>query len=136
MEELKKNQIYTVAIDGYSSEAYGVCRIDGRAVFVPRALEGEKWRVRIVKVSASAVYARGEELLEPSPARIEPDCPFFGKCGGCDCRHMSYEEELRFKLDRVNAALERIGRQTVKAKEIVGSDVIERYRNKGIFVVS
>ena len=136
MEELKKNQIYTVAIDGYSSEAYGVCRIGGRAAFVPRALEGEKWRVRIVKVSASAVYARGEELLEPSPARIEPDCPFFGKCGGCDCRHMSYEEELRFKLDRVNAALERIGRQTVKAKEIVGSDVIERYRNKGIFAVA
>ena len=136
MEELKKNQIYTVAIDGYSSEAYGVCRIGGRAVFVPRALEGEKWRVRIVKVGASAVYTRGEELLEPSPARIEPDCPFFGKCGGCDCRHMSYEEELRFKLDRVNAALERIGRQTVKAKEIVGSDVIERYRNKGIFAVA
>ena len=136
MEELKKNQIYTVAIDGYSSEAYGVCRIDGRAVFVPRALEGEKWRVRIVKVSASAVYARGEGLLEPSPARIVPDCPFFGKCGGCDCRHMSYEEEVRFKLDRVNAALERIGRQTVKAKEIVGSDVIERYRNKGIFAVA
>ena len=72
MEELKKNQIYTVAIDGYSSEAYGVCRIDGRAVFVPRALEGETWRVRIVKAGASAVYARGEELLEPSPARIEP----------------------------------------------------------------
>ena len=136
MEELKKNQIYTVAIDGYSSEAYGVCRIGGRAAFVPRALEGEKWRVRIVKVGASAVYARGEELLEPSLARIEPDCPFFGKCGGCDCRHMSYEEELRFKLDRVNAALERIGRQTVKAKEIVGSDVIERYRNKGIFAVA
>ena len=76
MEELKKNQIYTVAIDGYSSEAYGVCRIGGRAVFVPRALEGETWRVRIVKAGASAVYARGEELLEPSPARIEPDCPF------------------------------------------------------------
>ena len=136
MEEMKKNQIYTVAIDGYSSEAYGVCRIDGRAVFVPRALEGETWRVRIVKVGASAVYARGEELLEPSPARIEPDCPFFGKCGGCDCRHMSYDEELRFKLERVNAALERIGRQTVKAKEIVGSKEIERYRNKGIFAVA
>ena len=49
---------------------------------------------------------------------------------------MSYEEELRFKLERVNAALERIGRQTVRAKEIVGSDEIERYRNKGIFAVA
>ena len=41
MEDLLKNQIYTVKIDGYSSEAYGVCRIGGRVVFVPRALAGE-----------------------------------------------------------------------------------------------
>ena len=67
MEELMKNQIYTVRIEGYTSEADGVCRIGGRAVFVPRALAGELWRIRIVKVSAAAVYARGEELLEPSP---------------------------------------------------------------------
>ena len=136
MDDLKKNEIYTVRIDGYSSEAYGVCRIGGRAVFVPRALLGETWRVRIVKVSASAVYARGEELLESSPERMEPDCPYFGKCGGCDCRHMSYEEELRFKLDRVNSALKRIGKQTVEAQEIIGSEKTDRYRNKGIFAVS
>ena len=136
MEELMKNQIYTVSIDAYSSEAYGVCRIEGRAAFVPRALLGEIWRVRIIKVSSSAVYARGEELLKPSPERLVPDCPWFGKCGGCDCRHMSYREELRFKLDRVNAALERIGKQTITAKEILGSEVIERYRNKGIFAVA
>lgn len=136
MDELKKNQIYTVQIEGYSSEAYGVCRIGGRAVFVPRALVGETWRVRIVKLSASAVYARGEELLVPSPERRESDCPYFGKCGGCDCRHMSYNEELRFKLDRVNAALRRIGKQTVMATEILGSETLTRYRNKGIFAVA
>ncbi len=135
MEELKKNQIFNVHIEGYSSEAFGVCRIGGRAVFVPRALAGEDWRVRIVKAGASAVYARGENLLAPSPERIDPDCPYFGKCGGCDCRHMSYAEELRFKLERVNAALRRIGKQTVEAKEILGSEMLERYRNKGIFAV-
>ena len=136
MEELMKNQIYTVWIEGYSSEAFGVCRIGGRAVFVPRALVGESWRVRIVKVGASAVYARGEELLVPSPERIEPDCPLFGKCGGCDCRHMSYNEELRFKLARVNDALQRIGKQSVTAGEIIPSEMIDRYRNKGIFAVA
>ena len=136
MEELKKNQIYTVEIDGYSSEAYGVCRIDGRAVFVPRALAGETWRIRIIKVSSSIVYARGEKLLSPSPERIEPGCPYFAKCGGCDCLHMSYSEELRFKLDRVNAALKRNGKQMVMADEILGSETTERYRNKGIFAVA
>ncbi len=130
-----KNQIYTVRIEGYTSEADGVCRIGGRAVFVPRALAGELWRIRIVKVSAAAVYARGEELLEPSPERREPACPHFGKCGGCDCLHMSYDEELRFKLGRVNDALTRIGKQRVTAEEIVGSEQIERYRNKGVFEV-
>ena len=136
MEELKKNQIYAAVIEGYSSEAYGVCRIGGRAVFVPRALVGEEWRVRIVKVGANAVYARGEELLVPSPERVEPDCPYFGRCGGCDCRHMSYDEELRFKLARVNDALRRIGKQTLAADEILGAEKITRYRNKGIFVVA
>ena len=136
MEELKKNQIYAAVIEGYSSEAYGVCRIGGRAVFVPRAIAGEEWRVRIVKVGSSAVYARGEELLTPSSERVEPDCPYFGKCGGCDCRHMRYDEELRFKLARVNDALRRIGKQTVMAEEIIGAKETLRYRNKGIFAVA
>lgn len=136
MDILEKNQIYTAEIDGYTSEGLGVCRVAGRAVFVPRALEGEKWRIRIVKVASNAVYARGEELIAPSPARIAPDCAYFGSCGGCDTRHMSYEEELRFKLDRVNSALTRIGRQSVTASRIIGSEQTERYRNKGIFAIA
>ena len=133
MSALKKNEIYTVSIDGYGSQAQGVCHIDGRAVFVPRALPGESWEIKILKVTNTAVYARGEKLLLPSPRRQEAECPWFGVCGGCDCRHMSYEEELDFKLRRVNDALEHIGRQSLKARRIIGSDSISRYRNKGIF---
>ena len=64
MSTLKKNQIYTVSIDGYGSQAQGVCHIDGRAVFVPRALPGESWEIKILKVTNTAVYARGEKLLQ------------------------------------------------------------------------
>ncbi len=123
-------------IEGYSSEGHGVCHIDNRAVFVPKTIVGERCRVRLVKVSSTAIYGRVEELLDPSPARVEPCCPYFGRCGGCDTWHMSYEEELRFKLGRVNDALRRIGKQTVAAGEIIPSESISRYRNKGIFVVS
>ena len=136
METLRKNQIYECVIEGYSSEGHGVCRIGGRAVFVPRTITGETWRVRLVKVGAAAVYGRAEELIEASPARVEPLCPYFGKCGGCDTWHMSYEEELRFKLGRVNDALRHIGKQTVAAKKIIPSESITRYRNKGIFAVA
>ena len=136
MKELKKNQIFTVGIESYSSDGYGVCRVEGRAVFVPRAIVGEQWRIRIVKVSASAVFARGEELLSPSACRVESSCPYFGKCGGCDLCHMRYDEELNFKLSRVNDALTHIGKQSVRATEILGSEKTERYRNKAIFAVA
>ena len=136
MEEFRKNDIYTIEIDGWTSEALGVCHLNGRAVFVPRALPGERWEIKVVKVGSNAVYARGERLLLPSPGRMEPDCPYYGKCGGCDTRHMSYEEELRFKLDRVNAALRHIGKQSIVASEILGSDQTLRYRNKAIFAVA
>lgn len=136
MKDLKKNEIYTAVIDGWSSEAFGVCHIDGRAVFVPRAIPGEMWEIRIVKVTNSAVYARGEKLLSASPAHTESACPYYIRCGGCDTWHMSYAEELRFKLDRVNAALRHIGKQELQAEEILGSDAMLRYRNKGIFAVA
>ncbi len=136
MEDLRKNEIYTAEIESWNSEAQGVCRVKGRAVFVPRTLPGERWEIKLLKVGGSAVYARGERCLLPSPERRVPDCPCYGKCGGCDTRHMSYEEELRFKLDRVNSALRHIGKQEVTAQKILGSDEIRAYRNKAIFAVA
>ena len=136
MEELKKNEIVEAEITGWSSDGAGVCRVKGRAVFVARAIPGERWEIRILKVTASAVFARGERLLQASSARIEPDCPHFGKCGGCDTRHLRYEDELRFKLGRVNDALKRIGKQEDQATEILGSEEQDRTRNKAIFAVA
>ena len=136
MMELKKNQWYQVNIESYSSEGLGVCRVEGRAVFVPKTLVGERWEIRLVKVTNTAVYARGERLLTASPERRDSQCPVFSRCGGCDLWHMSYEEELRFKLARVNDALAHIGRQTIRAEQILGSDSILHYRNKGIFAVA
>ena len=135
METLRKNQICRVRIDSYSSDASGVCHIDGCAVFVPGTIVGEEWDIRILKIQKNCAYGKGESLLVPSPFRVDPDCGCFGKCGGCDSRHMSYEEELRFKLAKVNDALSRIGKQNILAEEIVGSDKIDAYRNKGILAV-
>lgn len=131
--ELQKNEIYEAEIDAFSSDGGGVCRIAGRAVFVPRALPGERWRVRIVKANKTAVWGRGESLLQAAPERCEPDCHVFGKCGGCATMHMSYDAELRFKLTRVNDALQRIGGLDLRAERIWSADKLEGYRNKGIY---
>lgn len=135
MEDLIKNEIYEAEITGYSSDGSGVCRINGRAVFVPRTIVGEIWRVKILKVTSSAAYGRAEEAVSLSSERREPLCENYLRCGGCTLWHMSYEEEKRLKLARLNDALKHIGHQTLQAEEILGSDSVTNYRNKGIYAV-
>ena len=125
--------IFDGELESFPSQGAGVCRVDGRAVFVPRALPGETWRVRVVKAGKTAVWGRGEELLVPSPMRREPPCPVFGKCGGCAAMHMDYELELQFKLQRVNDALRRIGGLALQAETILGAAAQTGYRNKAIY---
>ena len=135
MADLKKNTIHTVTVEGYASKGEGVSRVDGRVLFVKGVLAGETCRVKILKDAGKIVYAKLEELLEPSPSRIEPKCPNFGKCGGCDLWHMDYSEELRFKLKRAEDALRRIGGLEVPITGIVGARSPENYRNKAIYNV-
>lgn len=135
MTHLKKNEQYTCTITGYNSEGMGVAHIHDRAVFIKEAIPGEIWKILILKVTTGAVYAKGIELLSPSPARISHACPVAGKCGGCVTMHMDYTEELKFKLDKVNQALRRIGGSDFVIEEIIPSDEVYRYRNKGITAV-
>ena len=134
--ELAKNQEHTVTIEGYGEGGMGVARIDGRVVFVHGALRGEKCRVLILKTLKSVAFAKVIEVVEPSDARIESDCPYFPRCGGCTYRHMSYEEELRLKRQRVQDNLARIGGSAVAVEEILGAADTLRYRNKAQYPVS
>ena len=136
MSELKKNEIYTVKIEGCASGGEGVARIDGRAVFVRSAIMGEVCEIRILKSTKAAVWAKIERILEPSPDRREPECPAFGLCGGCDFLHVSYDEELRMKKARVQEALKRLGGTDIEVSEIIGADSITGYRNKVIYNVA
>ena len=70
--ELKKNQIYEANIVSWSSDGGGVCRIDGRAVFVPGAIPGERWEIRILKVTKTAIFAKGESFFLPLLAAQSP----------------------------------------------------------------
>ena len=134
--ELAKNQEHTVTIEGYGEGGMGVARVDGRVVFVHGALRGEKCRVLILKTLKSVAFAKVLEVIEPSSERMESDCPYFPRCGGCTYRHMSYEEELRLKKQRVQDNLARIGGSAVVVEEILGAADTLRYRNKAQYPVS
>ena len=130
----EKNKTYRARIEGYTSEGLGVARIDGQAVFVHRALRGEDCDVLILKALKNAAFGKAVRVYAPSPHRVEPDCPYYGRCGGCDFRHMDREEELEAKLQRVQDALRRIGGSDVTVEGILSGAPLH-YRNKSQYPV-
>jgi len=132
----RKNQIVPLRIEDYGSAGEGVARLEGQAVFVKGAIPGELCAVQLLKVGKTAAWGRVTEVLEPSPARQVPDCPNYPKCGGCQLRHMTYDEELRFKRQKVQDALERIGGWEGTVEVIHGAKNPDRYRNKVQFPVA
>ena len=131
---IKKNEHYEVTMESCTQEGYGICRLEGRAVFVAGALAGEKWEILILKVTNTLIWAKAVRLITPSPSRIPNDC--INPCGGCSLRHVKYDEELRLKLEHLNSCLRRIGGLDKSVSIIHPSPNTERYRNKAIFAVS
>lgn len=133
---LTKNQVVHARIEGYSSEGLGIARVDGQVVFVHRAIRGEDCDILILKVLKNAAFGKVVGIETTSPHRTEPDCPYYGKCGGCDFRHMDYAEELEAKRQRVQDALTRLGGSDVTVEEILGAPVQRRYRNKSLYPIA
>lgn len=136
MAEVRKNTVHPLHIEGYTAEGMGVARLDGRVVFIPGTIRGEDWEVQLLKVNKGVAWGKGTRLISPSPVRQEPDCPYSGRCGGCQYRHMSYEEELAAKGQRVRDALERVGGVHLELPPVLGAESPLRYRNKVQFPVS
>jgi len=112
----------------YGGEALGRLP-DGRAVFVPFALPGERVRVRVVEEKARYLRADLVEVLSPSPQRVEPRCAHYGLCGGCHLQHLSYEGQLAAKRDILGDQLRRLaGFDNPPVRETVASQPWE-YRN-------
>ena len=113
----------------YGGDAMGRLE-DGRAVFVPFGLPGERVHVRLTEEKRG--FARGEitELLEASPDRIPPRCVHFGVCGGCHYQHMPYAEQLKAKADILRDQLTRIGKiENPPVQAMVASPSPWNYRN-------
>ena len=97
-----------------SANAFGgetIARLpDGRAVFIPFAIPGERLRVQLVETKPNFARARLLEVLEPSPLRIAPRRIHFSECGGCQYQHLPYEAQLAAKAEILRDQLTRLGK--------------------------
>lgn len=97
-------------ITSLSSQGQGIIRQeDGYVVFVPFTAPGDKIRYRIAKDKKNFALGVLEEVIDPSPVRVLPKCPYFGTCGGCQLQHLSYVAQTDVKRQLIVDALSRIG---------------------------
>lgn len=133
---VEKNKIYNAVFNDIGETGMGIGKICGFTVFADGALPGETAKVLVVKVKKTYCYGKVLEIIEPSPYRVEPVCPVFNKCGGCQIMNMSYEGQLELKTKKVRDCIERIGKlDGVNVLPAIGAANPYYYRNKAQFPV-
>lgn len=103
-------QFENISVESISHEGMGICRVDGKVYFVEDALPGEVINFSVVKSRRRYSHAIMDLAVTTSAQRVEPECQYFGTCGGCSLQHMSIEAQLSLKHNYLVDSLERIGK--------------------------
>ena len=132
---IKKNQEYIVDIVDNGFEGEGIAKIDGFTIFIPNAIKGERVKILIVKVLTSHAFGKILEILEKSQYRIESDCSTYKRCGGCNLRHIKYEQTLKTKQNAVQNLVNKTLKTKIQVQETLGMENPYYYRNKAQYPV-
>lgn len=129
-EPFAYHQEVEVRIETLTNLGVGLGRVDGWVVMVPLALPGERVRARVWSNRSNYSEADLVEVLEAAPERVEPRCPLFGTCGGCQYQHLDAAAQLAWKRRHVEDAVRRIARLEVAVDPVVPSPLPYGYRSK------
>jgi 23S rRNA (uracil1939-C5)-methyltransferase len=124
-------RIVDLKIEDIAFGGKGVGREQGKAIFVPYTIEAELVSAEIVREKKQFAEAELVEVKESSPHRVTPECPYFGRCGGCAYQHVDYEHQLAIKWHQVRNVLQRIGKlRDIPLRPIIPSPKQYEYRNR------
>jgi 23S rRNA (uracil1939-C5)-methyltransferase len=124
-------RVVDLSIEDVAFGGKGVAREQGKAVFIPYTIEGEIVSAEIVREKKQFAEAELVEVKQSSPDRVAPQCPYFGRCGGCAYQHIDYQHQLAIKWRQLRDALQRIGKlKDVPMRPIVPSAKHYAYRNR------
>ena len=133
---VKKNEEYIVDIIDSGFEGEGIARINDFVVFIPGAIKGEKIKILIVKVTSSHAFGKILEIIEESRCRNKDiDCSTYKRCGGCNLRHIKYEDTLKIKKEIVQNLVNKNLKNKVIVKDPIGMDKPYNYRNKAQYPI-
>lgn len=124
------HQELDVRIENLTNEGSGVARVDGWVVFVPFALPGELVRCRIYRNHKNYSNADLVSVIEPSDERVEPVCPLFGTCGGCQYQHLDYSKQIEWKRRQVEELLKHMAKIEHPVLPVIASPKQYEYRSK------
>lgn len=109
----------------------GLGRLNGRVLLTPYVLPGE--RVAVAEARGSAVHVKLSRVIEPSPDRIQADCPYFARCGGCHYQHTHYDNQREQKVSILREVLRRVGKLDAPERIEVIAGAPWQYRNRSQF---
>ena len=122
-------KIVDVEIERILPGGQGLAHAEGMTLFIPLSAPGDKVRVELTRIKGRNGFGRIKEIIKPSPHRVEPPCPYFGRCGGCDFQQLKYAEQLAAKAEIIRDCLFRIARiEKVPAIEVTPSPREWQYR--------
>ena len=132
---VEKNKEYIVDIIDNGFEGEGIAKIEGFTIFIPNAIKGEKVKILIVKVLKSLAFGKVIDIIEKSDKRVKCDCKTYKRCGGCNMRHIEYEETLIIKRNSVQALVNKTLKNKVQVKNTIGMENPLHYRNKAQYPI-
>lgn len=133
---VEKNKIYTFEIIDINHEGVGIAKIEGFAIFVHGAMTGDTVKAKVISTKKNYAVALTQEIIKPSEDRIDPICPAFEECGGCQIMNMKYEKQLQLKTKTVINEMKRNRVEYKELYETIGMKEPYHYRNKAQFPVS
>ena len=123
--------LLTVKVEKIVPRGFGLGFAEKLTVFVPLSAPGDVVTVRITHLKKRTAFAEIVDLQTPGPARVDPPCPYFGTCGGCNFQQLSYQAQLRAKTNIIEDCLIRIGKLgTVPEIKMIPSPQEYAYRSR------
>lgn len=132
---IQKNQEFIVEITDNGFEGEGIAKINDFTIFIPGAIKGEKVKILIVKVLSSYAFGKITEIIRKSQNRIDVDCKTYKRCGGCNLRHVDYEETLNIKQNAVQSLVNKTLKNKIQVESVLGMGNPYHYRNKAQYPV-